>query len=1471
VSFLATHLTNFRGAADNSAATGETASLIVAEGGVVFLDGGGDDRNRLSVGAQGNPTAASIHLEEGAFLTVSGSVAPRLGINMLDGGAVAVLDGSFLSLTAADVDYDDGVYQYNFLNNKTFVANAGSAMGGALYNDGGEVYIESALFQGNIALYSGAILNDDGLMILENTEFRENGRPPDREGSGGAIRNNGDGMMLVTHSKFIDNDAGGAAGAIENTENSYLYVSDSLFEGNKGESGAAIANSSTVAGGNQVLIEDSVFQYNDSISLGGALFNDGARTAMAVGNGVFTGNRARLTGGAVTNFGTMSFTGDTVFTGNRIYQDPGTMVGGGGAVDNRGVLNFEGPVAFSQNSALGRGGGAIHNMTYTDDQETPLAAAGTINFNARAEFTGNQSSFQGGAIVDSGGTITFNAESVFTENTAAFHGGALMAHTLTRDLLLNKVGTFIFNAAAEFTENDANMGGAAYLKSAELYFTGGGHRFTRNTAAALGGAIGAADGSEIHFDLTSGTTLFSGNKAAGNYNSVALYDKSLLSVNPSAGAVLDMLDPMSGNSSDPGYPVEIVKKGQGLWNLGGESVFTAGDPSVHYTRFSVEEGTLRLLGENSGIENADGASVPAGSVVMSGVKSLFTLKNGAVLVAGGGNKISLPEGKIVFENGSVLSFDVANYVPAGADGTVGLALDAAQMDLSASDQLNFAVRLSSYKAGVFDLLTAPGKLAGIDLTSLNAALSIDGYQAPARMSLSLEKKTSAPNDTLQLQSSMIGDNMNLSWNGGNGEWNYHNSTSWLDESSNPVNFMPGDAAKFSGTGGQVSVAESGAEATSMLISSGNYVFSGGSLNSAENVAGSDVALSRILRVESSASAAFLNEVDFAQGMEIDSGGEVTLGGTGKFADSMEIRLNGALIFDTDGDYVRTGLISGAGSLVKKGAGSLTLDAVNTYAGATTVEAGLLIVGSQGAVGGGVEALSGAALNILGRTGGSVAIRNGASLLAGSGGLIEGGLTMEDGSTLRVSNGDQALTALGTTSLGSINPVLTDVMSGWERRSYEILRAGNPNDLASFAPVELSDAFITYTLAPGTGEKSGFLLLTVESSSSIQDYALSPNQRRLSAVIGNLDPDGRLYGFLRDSFSSMSAEEIRMGLNELFAPVHHEALHAAATISVNYSQSILAHAAQTRGSAFDSGSYVSSRSGGAEAPSAGSIDGLSRDAGSGLWASASGYKANYDGEHGISDAEADGYAFRLGYDAPLQNGWILGAALGFDKGKLKMERPQARADVASFTLGVYGGRNISLEESDLRFILGLAYSAHRVDSRRTVTIGPEDPSFSASYRGRTFQAFAEAAWNALVGENSYLEPFLNFTWENTKTDAFNESDGIVSLRSRKNSRSNSFSNLGLRFSTGLNGKLALGGHLAWKHSYGPLRGESVMSFQEDGESFRVVSPALSRDALNAGANLNLNLTEKAALSLGYDALLSSKARQHSLTAMFSYSW
>ncbi|WP_072767588.1 autotransporter-associated beta strand repeat-containing protein [Nitrosospira sp. Nsp11] len=128
--------------------------------------------------------------------------------------------------------------------------------------------------------------------------------------------------------------------------------------------------------------------------------------------------------------------------------------------------------------------------------------------------------------------------------------------------------------------------------------------------------------------------------------------------------------------------------------------------------------------------------------------------------------------------------------------------------------------------------------------------------------------------------------------------------------------------------------------------------------------------------------------------------EATLVNTAAFSTGRSITLNTPNdTFQTDGDLVANGVISGGGSLNKTGSGALILAGTNTYAGATTITAGTLQVGNGGTTGnlsGDVDVMNNAVLTFNRSDNNSY------------GGIISGtGLLNKDGAGVLALTGDSS--------------------------------------------------------------------------------------------------------------------------------------------------------------------------------------------------------------------------------------------------------------------------------------------------------------------------------------------------------------------------------------------------------------------------------------------------------------------------------
>jgi autotransporter-associated beta strand protein len=142
-------------------------------------------------------------------------------------------------------------------------------------------------------------------------------------------------------------------------------------------------------------------------------------------------------------------------------------------------------------------------------------------------------------------------------------------------------------------------------------------------------------------------------------------------------------------------------------------------------------------------------------------------------------------------------------------------------------------------------------------------------------------------------------------------------------------------------------------------------------------------------------------------------------------------------------------------LLKSGAGTMTLSAVNTYTGRTSVDGGLLNV--DGNVAGNAEVLAGGSLGGTGAISGSVRVAGGGAIIAEAAGLDIGPLTMEATGSFQLKIDTTTLANSGRITIaGGLDLALTNEV------------ALVVSDLAPMTRTQGSIPFITYANAGWSG-------------------------------------------------------------------------------------------------------------------------------------------------------------------------------------------------------------------------------------------------------------------------------------------------------------------------------------------------------------------------------------------------------------------
>ena len=338
------------------------------------------------------------------------------------------------------------------------------------------------------------------------------------------------------------------------------------------------------------------------------------------------------------------------------------------------------------------------------------------------------------------------------------------------------------------------------------------------------------------------------------------------------------------------------------------------------------------------------------------INGLVTVQNGGTL-APGQSPGTLTLGGLVLAAGSVSRFELNTPGVAGGSGPTGNDLVNVTGNLTLGGTLDIA---GAPSAGYYRLFNYGGTLSGSYGT-----VSAGAFTPTVLTNIANQVNLSLLGAGQQMQFWDGGDQTgNGIVDGGSGTWNSV-GTNWTG--------MPGQAGindqwrssvgVFAGSaGGAVTVQGSQTFDTLQFMTDG-YTLAGGTLllGPATGTVNVDGGVAVTIGSVIDGAGKSLDKVGTGTltltgdntytGATTISSGTLSLGNggtTGSVAGN--IVDNTALVFNRSNALTYAGLISGAGTVTKSGAGALTLTGDNTYTGATTIGAGTLSIGSGGTTG-----------------------------------------------------------------------------------------------------------------------------------------------------------------------------------------------------------------------------------------------------------------------------------------------------------------------------------------------------------------------------------------------------------------------------------------------------------------------------------------------------------------------------------------
>jgi fibronectin-binding autotransporter adhesin len=551
-----------------------------------------------------------------------------------------------------------------------------------------------------------------------------------------------------------------------------------------------------------------------------------------------------------------------------------------------------------------------------------------------------------------------------------------------------------------------------------------------------------------------------------------------------------------------------------------------------------------------------------------------------------------------------------------------------------------------------------------------------------------------------------------------------------------------------------------------------------------------------------------------------------------FTGNADLGAGTSLIFDQAANGSYAGTLTGTGSLLFRGGGTVLLTGNSSgFLGTTSVGTGSMF-SVNGTLGGTINVLAGGRLQGSGTAGsgsiaGTIAPGNSIGTLT-----FTGNLAFAAGSVFEVeanaAGQSDKIVVNGSASIASGTTVSVLAADGnyAANTSYTILTAAGGLS-GTFTNVTSNLAFLTPTLAYSTNA------VTLNLKRNTVDFiavAQTGNQRVVAPAVQALGAGNGVY----EAVAVLTAPEARAAFDQL-AGSDYASLRASLVEDSRFLRDAMLSRDEMAGA-----------------------EGLA------MWGRVTGSWRTIDGS-----AEAQGYkrstqGFVTGFDGSFDSHWRMGVALSYGTSEFRTSNATHKAtsyQAGTSLLGAYGPVSIQL---------GTAYGWHAIDSQRHLAFGNLSQLLGDKYDARTFQTFGQLAVKGSIGGVD-LQPFVGLAHVALFDAGVNEHGGAAALHGGTDGFDATYGSIGLKGRIGwdLGGtKLSLDGSAAARRVFGDRVPTIDLAFA-GGNAFQASGIPLDRTSAAVDLGLELDLGEHIRLGVSYTGTYADRSTDHGARAQLSW--